>query len=264
MGRFLRDENVKNISLNEESLNQLSELFCERAVQINKSLNADYENKEQLVSYIIRFDNKGHRFYEIDEAIRQYRNAGNVERFIITMDSLENINTNGLNGTKMEARFDIGNKDNCCISVSSENNDWVESSYSTLNDFIKKNKNNNGIIRTSWTPFLVQILGVLFGLTFSIWAALRISPSVDVENSFILSFLFCLLIYSNIWNHLNERVLYFIGFLFPNVRFERQGKERTRWLFQAIVGGISVALTLCLVNMGFTFIGSVIKEIITK
>ena len=119
-------------------------------------------------------------------------------------------------------------------------------------------------MRTAWTRFMVQIVGVAIGFIISFWAAVKISPMLAIENSFIICFLFSLLIFSNIWTHLNERINYFINNQFPNLKFYRPDKDRMHWVSQAIIGGMAFAITWCVLNEAFIFIGRILSGFLKK
>ncbi|MDP5147780.1 hypothetical protein ORI98_15165 [Shewanella sp. ULN5] len=266
MGGFLRDEIVSNLSIDEEALTLISDEMLMRANAINQLLPEAGKNhdQQQIVTFIIRFDNKGYRLYHIDDVLRHYRVAQAVERIIITMESTESIRSNRQFGTHLEVRFDINDTRNCSLAVSSENSDWVESTYSTISELINKLKNKNGFIRNGWTPFTVQISGVVAGFILSLWAAMKITPHLTVESAFVVSFLFAFLVFSNIWTYLSQQILNGIGYFFPNIRFERKGKEKLHWLIQTVIGGLVVAIALYVINLLFGYVGSVLGEFIAK
>jgi len=266
MGRFLRDEYIANLSIDEEYLIRLSDEFTKRADLINQesSGNGAENVKQQLVIYIIRFDNKGYRFHDLDEALRHYRAAGKVERIILCMESLESMSSNRMLGTHMEVRFDLKDPSNCFFSVSSESSDVVESSYSTLSDLLSKLRNKNGLIRNGWTSFLVQISGVVAGFIISLWAAIKISPSLLLESAFVVSFIFAFLVFSNVWTYLNPQILNLINYYFPNIRFERKGRTRLYWLPQTVVGGVVLAIVIFLLDLVFGWVGSILENYVVK
>jgi hypothetical protein len=269
VGRFLRDENVSNLSIDEEALTLISDELLARANVINELLpdkdkGHKQQQQQQIVTYIIRFDNKGYRLYQIDDVLKHYRVAQKVERIIVTMESIESIHSNRMTGTHLEVRFDVNNNGNCSVSVSAENSDWVESSYSTVSELLSKLKTKSGLIRNGWTPFLVQITGIIIGFILSLWAALQISPHLTIESAFVVSFLFAFLVFSNIWTYLNQQILNLVSYFFPNIRFERKGKEKLHWLAQTVIGGVVVAVALYFINLLFGYVGSVLGEFIAK
>ncbi|PAS37594.1 hypothetical protein CGT69_18235 [Vibrio cholerae] len=251
MGRYLRDESIKNITVDESVLKDISDEFLLRAISINEKLTEQEKSSGQLqfVSYVLRFDRKGYRFYSIDEFLKFYKTAKKVERVVICMESQQSKNTGREFGYHSEFRFDVNDQNNCWLAVSSEDKDWVESAYSSYRDIIARIKNKNGFIRTQWTTLLVQIGGVILGFIISLVLAKKISPLLSVDSPFVVSFVFLLLIYSNLWMYLNQLVLKGIDLTFPNVRFQRQNAYVLHWTVQAVVGGVIAAVVLYFIGL---------------
>ena len=266
MGSFLRDEVLTNLDINEESLIRISDEFIKRATLINQALpnNGEGSNEQQLVTYIIRFDNKGYRFYNIAEVLRHYRSANKIERIVITMGSAETIRSNRMWGKYLEICFDAKDPSRCNMVVSSDINDWVESSYSTLSELLGKLKSKSRFIRNGWTPFAVQIFGVIVGFILSLWAATRVAPFLKIESGFVVSFILAFLLFSNIWTYLNQQILLLINHIFPNIRLQRSGKDRLHWCLQTLIGGFVVAAALYLIDAIFGYAGSILGELIIK
>ncbi len=61
MAAYLRDQNVRNVSIDAESLAQINYVFFERFQELNREL--EKSNKKAFFTYIIRFDNKGYRVF---------------------------------------------------------------------------------------------------------------------------------------------------------------------------------------------------------
>jgi len=266
MGRFLRDELIKNLTLDEDALALLGDTFQERATGYNVRFAGDDQSEKSKVHlfYIIRFDNKGYRLYQIEEVLKFYRQAKNVERIIYCLESFESLNSNRVIGTYMELRLDSKDENSCQFVVSSDDRDWVDSSFTGIRDIISKQTNNNAWIRNSWTPLLVQIFGVTAGFALSLWAGVKIAPHLAIESAFVFSFIFAFLLFSNVWTYLNQQIARFFNYCFPNVRFQRKGKDKLHWFLQVLVGGIFLALALYLLNELFSFIGKVLGEFIVK
>ena len=91
-----------------------------------------------------------------------------------------------------------------------------------------------------------------------------ISPHLNIENPFVISFIFVLLIFSNIWSYLNNIIINGINNLFPSMKFYRPAKNRIHWLMQAIVGGIAVAVTLYFLTFLLSYIGEILGTYINK
>ncbi len=266
MGRYLRDEAIKNVTVDEDTLKDISDEFLARASKINKTLTEE-EKKDgqlQLVSYVIRFDKKGYRFYTIEELLKFYKTARTVERVVICMESQLSRNTGRVFSCHSELRFDANDPNNCWLSVSSEDQDWVESTCAAYRDIISTIKNKNGLIRTSWTTLVVQIGGVILGFLLSLILAEKVSPLLSVDSPFVVSFLFFLLIYSNLWMYLNQLVLKGIDVTFPNIRFQRRNTYVLHWTFQAVVGGVIAAIVLYVIGLGMEEVKEILASLLAS
>lgn len=264
MARFLRDIRISNVNVTEQLLQLINELLLERCRVTNVAidrLDASPDQKADqklMLSYVIRFDNRGYRLHDPAEALRYYKQASEVERVILTADSAHSERTARQYGTFFEVRLDAKDPNNCYIQASADDGDAVDSVYNGLLEIIGKGKNKNGWVRNTWSHLLVQVFGVAAGFVLSLIAALKASPSLKIENAFVLTFLFAFLIFSNAWGFINQQILRLLNYAFPNVRFIREGKDAVHWLVQALVGGVLVALFLLIFSELMAWIGSVL------
>ncbi|MCK0153462.1 hypothetical protein MWU49_07100 [Alcanivorax sp. S6407] len=264
MSQFLRDIKIANINVTEQTLESINHFLIDRLVTANSAIDAksisEKEKADQRLAlfYVIRFDNRGYRLYDAQEAFRFYQQAAKVERVIFTLDSAQSERTNRMYGTYCEVRFDANDPNNCNIQVSSDDGDAVDAIYNGILEIVGKSKSLSGFARTTWTQFLVQILGVAGGFILSLITAIKASPHLKFENSFVLTFLFAFLIFSNSWGFINQQILRLINYSFPNIRFSREGKGSFTWLFQALVGGILVALFLLIFSELMDWVGNIL------
>ncbi|MEK6771308.1 MAG: membrane domain protein, partial [Pseudomonadota bacterium] len=172
MAHYLRDERVTNLSINADNLAQLSAVFADRADALNAKVpENDDSGKKAFLTYIIRFDNKGYRVFSLEDLLRYFRLAKEVERVLFTVETGESLRSNRLIGTYLELRVDEKDPNACFLAVTSDDKDWVDASFSAVQDVLIKCKNRNGWARSAWTHFGVQIVGVTFGFILSLWAA---------------------------------------------------------------------------------------------
>lgn len=218
MAQYLRDAHITNTKVTEDTLRQLTEVFANRAQPLIDAAG-DNEDKRPFLTFIIRFDGKGYRLFSLDELIRHFMRASEVERIIITIETLVSLRSNRLVGEHLEIRFDGQEEKNCYISVTSDDSDWVDASYSAVMDIVNKHKTRYGMARTGWSTLTIQLFGVIAGFGLSLWAASRISPSLSIENAFVITFFFALLIFSNAWGYINNTVLARVHKIFPNIQF---------------------------------------------
>lgn len=296
MGQFLRDQLIKNVTIDEFAITQITEILIQRrdiynalflaAVQQNVPAvpaafsAADPAEKQEanppaapqarpapnpkilLTIYIIRFDNKGYRYFDVTEVLREFRQAENVERLIFCLESIESLRSNRNQGNYLELRLDVSDDNHTHLLASADDRDWCDAAFNSVSELLQKMKNRNAIIRNAWTPALVQLLGVATIFILSVWAASRISPYLEIENPFAISLLFILLVCSNIWGYVNQQILRAINHLYPNIRFARAHKDKMQWLFQAIIGGIAVALVLLIMDQAFDLAGKIIRSLL--
>jgi len=263
MANFLRDWFIVNVSVNEQILRQLNELFIKRCHSLNTTLSDRDTTQNAYINYIIRFDGKGYRIFNFDDMLRYFFQAKEIERITFTLETTESLRSNRQTGTYIELRLDQWNPNNCCLWVASDDEDWVEVSFSATQAILVNCKNKNGLARTAWTPLAVQIMGIAVGFFISLWAAVKLSPKLSIQNSFVICFFFVLLIFSNTWDYINQKIILLINKIFPNLKFYRHDKDQSNWLMQAIAGGLIVAITLWIINLALSYIINVLKGFMT-
>jgi hypothetical protein len=152
MAHFLRDEHIRNITINEQDLVNLASLFFERLNLYNTSVaEADADDQKALLFFIIRFDDKGYRVYTIDDLLSYYRIAKSVERIIITIEAFESLRTQRAIGTFLEVRLDEKDPTTSYLTATSDNRDWVDASFSSIQEGLAKFQNKNGWAYSAWT-----------------------------------------------------------------------------------------------------------------
>lgn len=264
VAQFLRDEHVANLTINESTLEQVNAVLEVRRASLSPKPNGTPTDQAVFLTYIIRFDNKGYRVFSLPKLLEYFHQAKYVERIIATLETSQSLQSSRMAGTYLELRLDEKDPNNCSISVTSDNGDWVDSSFSAIKEVLSKCGNKSAWARSAWTLLGIQITGVTFGFLISLWAALRISPHLAIENSFLISFIFVLLVFSNTWTHINQRLIALVNYTFPNLKFYRPTKDRIHWLLQALIGGIAVAITLFVLNFLFSYFGQILGELATS
>jgi hypothetical protein len=252
MAHFLRDQHVQNLAISDDSLTHINAVFVERF----RHLQAELEKigQQAFLTYVIRFDNKGYRVFSLEELLNYFNQARVVERVIFSVESEKALNTNRIAGAFLELCLDAQDPSRCILASTSDNKDWAEASFASVHEAIAKFKTRNGIARTPWTNLLVQLLGVVVIFIVSLWIASRIAPNVKTENAFFLSFLFILLVFSNIWGYLNQLLLFQIGKLFPNIEFVRPAKAQLHWMLQTLIGSAAFVTVLYLLGAAASFL----------
>jgi hypothetical protein len=259
MSKYLRDRYLKNLSLNGDRLRSISGSLLDIERTTNQGLNEDDPSRVS-VYYMIRFDNKGFLLTDFDEVLKYHASSKNTERLIFFLDSDTSRKSNRISGKSVEIRLDVLNVDNCIFSVQDDEAAWTEATFCRLDEELGKYGNRNHLIRTAWTQFIVQIFGVVSGFILSLWAALKISPRLSIEYSFVVTFVLAFLVFSNIWTYINQQILRFLNYLFPNVALK--GSKGLHWLTKSFVSAIFVAMAFFLLNSIFGFVGNLLREIL--
>src|SRR3990167_11357256 len=107
MSQFLRDEYLRNLTVNEDALRKINDDIEEITQQENQSLGKQFQgqdltNRLLIRSYIIRFDGKGFHLFDFEKAIKHFHDAKKVERFIFVVDSISSISR--IQGKSIELR----------------------------------------------------------------------------------------------------------------------------------------------------------------
>ncbi|OGP83931.1 MAG: hypothetical protein A2Z08_07670, partial [Deltaproteobacteria bacterium RBG_16_54_11] len=182
MAQFLRDERIANLTIDREAVAQFAAVFEKRW----KALNVE-QGDNKIMFYVIRFDNKGYRVFSTNELFQYFDQAKEVERIIFTIETETSIRSNRNIGAYLELRFDGRDPNFCYISVTSDDSDWVDASFSAVHEVVSKFKNKNSWARSPWMPLLIQLGGVFLGFVISLWAAVIISPKLNLENAFVIT-----------------------------------------------------------------------------
>lgn len=261
MAQFLRDERIANLTINRDALIQLAAVF-EKRYKVLPIQQNQIENK--FLFYVIRFDNKGYRVFSIEELLEYFDQAKEVERIVMIAESGTSISSNRNVGVHLELWLDERDQNLCHISVTSDDSNWVDASFSAVHETLNKFKNKNSWARSDWMQLLIQLGGVFLGFVTSLWAAVIISPKLNLENAFVITFLFAFLIFSNTWTYFRNLILNAVNKYFPNLKFIHPAKDRMHWLMQAVIGGIIAAIIIYLLGVGFSFIGDFLGGLISK
>lgn len=250
MAHFLCDQVITNVTITENTIKQISSLFENRLARFNANIA---EDKRAILSYVIRFDGKGYHVYSLKDLLLYFQQAKEIERIIFTFETSESMLSNRRIGAIMELLLDQKNSSACFLNVTSDDKDWVDASFSAVQDILAKSKNKNGWVRMAWTDLVIQIVGVAFGFFISLWISNKISPKLLVQNSFIICFLFALLIFSNTWSYLNKRIHFLLNKYFPNIKFYRSDKDQINMIVQAVISAVLGTIVLGILGLLFSY-----------
>lgn len=260
MSQYLRDESLRNIDLDEESIRKINESILEIAKQTNATIQKDQTDKLLICSYVIRFDNKGFRLYDLETIMKYFQDARYIERFIFLLESAESIRTYRLSGNSVELKFDGKDINNCSLVVQSDDNNWVDATFWKLKERLSRYKNKNFIIRNKWTPIFIQLLGVTVGFLVSLWVAVKLSPRLQIENSLAFAFVITFLLFSNIWTFLYAGIGRIIDYFWPNISFKKI--KGIHWLLRALLSTMFVSIFLFLLGRMALYLTQLLKSLI--
>jgi hypothetical protein len=234
MAKFLRDRQIKNLSITKTRIKELFDLCNTHAESL---VRGGLPALDLEVKCMIRFDEKGYTVFNLGELFTLYEHAHEVERLVFTIETRQSLDTNRRFGPFLELTLDKTNRFGF-LTVSSDDRVWVEAAFSALNEAIVKSVAWYAFVRTVWTELMLQVSGVAGIFLLSLLAAKHLSPSLAVENSFLIAFLFAFLLAANVWGFLQRQMHLAIESVFPNVQFVRVGKEHLHWVYQACVSAI--------------------------
>lgn len=259
MARFLRDEQVSNLTIDGAAITQLIQVFANRGtLMLEYDADADGQQPDVFLYYTIRFDQKGNRVQDTDELLRYFQQATDVERVIFELNSGESIRTNRAVGSYLDLRLDKNENATSYLTVSSDDEDWVNGSFVAVKDVLARYQNRNAWVRNPWVVFLNQIMSLFIGFAVSVWAASKIAPNLTIENAFLISFLMVLLVFSNLWIPVNQRLTGLVLSVFPTIKFDRPKRDKLHWLYQGLVIAIVGAAAIYLLSLIFTYVGKVL------
>jgi len=261
MGMFLRDELPSNLVLNEESLKRINMDIAEIANSYNSATKGDEPRDRHLDQfYIIRFDNRGFKLYNFDEVIRHFSDADRVERFIFYLESPEATKSNKIVGKSLEIRFDALNPANCYLGVTDDDCNWVDSTFTKLQERIGKYGNIYArIARKRVISFVIQIIGVAVGFLLSFFLADLISTRLAIQSSLWFAFILVFLLFSNSWTFVYPLVLKIRDFYYPNISFK---KQKGGGFIKEIIGALIITIIISTIIGLFWYIIDNIGEFI--
>lgn len=261
MPRYLRDEKVSDITINEEALSRIVDALFSRYLLMPEYLQ-NQQQPDVFLIITIRFDEKGYRVFEKETLLKYFLEANDVEIIIFELSSGEAIRTNKSNGSYIDIRFDKHENSVCFATYSSDDENWLNGSYNAINEILKSFKNYNYIVRNPWVELLIQLTGIFLGFIISLYMASKIAPNLTIYNSFLISFVLVLLVFSNLWSYANLRLKNIMNNAFPKISFKRPHKDTLLWIKQTLIGSIIVAVTFYLIGIGFNYIGKMLGAFI--
>lgn len=257
MAHYLRDKKIRSVTVTEEAVSELCDIFFARLAIPTVGLSAEAEEKKVAI-FVVRFDNRGYKLFSKEDVLAYWKQAAKVERLVLAVEALDSIRTNRQIGSFIELKLDATDDNACWLTSSSDNKDWMDGSFYAVEDCLQRCKNHNGLVRTPWTPLLIQVAGMLLVLAFSLWQAVKLAPRLNVENPALVGFIVLFFFYLPIWGFLHGLAGRAINALAPNIRFFRPTRS-LHWFGQLLIG-VAVTAVIGLAGTGLvSLFGELIK-----
>jgi hypothetical protein len=250
MAQYLRDTDLPTLSITQARLTQINDILFSRQIALNGNLHFDEAialPDYKSLSYTIRFDNKGYRFYTFNELIQHFNNASQIQRIVFILEDVSNRD----NGLRVEVWLENGEGSRPRLIVTSDSNDWVDATFTTLESILTGFKSDYRWIRSKWIQPVIQIIAIVVFFIISFFVSKNISPLLSIDGAFYLTFFFTFLVFSNLWSVLNNLLFKFLDRLFPNTYFDREGKSTAEKWAQRSVNGAIIALGIYLISKLF-------------
>ena len=247
MSKYLRDGSLQYLTITEKELDVINNKLIQILEDNNKKISPlqNIQDKKIMsegifrVTYILRADGKGVRYFDYSEMKKEFTQANRIERLIIIMNTELNINTQHSLGKRIELHLNSTN-DNSSYLIEDDDNVWVEGVTQEINAILNKFKNKNYIYYSWWFIALIQLIGVVGVFLFCLWLSSKIAPLLKIDNSPLFTFIGVFLLLSNFWTFIIFVIKSFIEKNYPQIEFRR--KRSLHWLLQTIIGGLVIYL----------------------
>ncbi|ESZ89361.1 hypothetical protein [Congregibacter litoralis] len=143
MARYLRDKQIRNITIDASALRQIFQAFAVNGSRMPEYLASDPENRDGALAVTIRFDEKGYRTFDLESLLRYFNDAKDVERVIFEVFTGDSLRTNRQTGSYADLRLDRSDNVSCFLTVSSDDESWMQGTFAAIDDAIYQHKNRN-------------------------------------------------------------------------------------------------------------------------
>jgi len=255
MSKYLRDETIKNLTLNDERLKKLNEEIVQIVNTANNGLQENDKNW-LFVSYVIRFEANGYRLMNFDEVLKYFKEASSVTRIIFVVECVNSIGK--LMGKSLELRFDSRDINSNNLVVQDDDKVWVDCTYLKIKETLEKCGNRHYLVRNRWVVLFIQLTGVVFGFLMSLIVAIKIAPFFKIESPLLFSFIMSFLLFSNIWTLILEYIYRLIDYLTPNISFQKISINRA---IKDIGVGLAGAFLLYIIVRFFAYFYDIVRPL---
>lgn len=239
---YLRDRTYVGVTVDERLIRELFALISAQAAVAPQALVTPPNAAEGIEYVVIRFDNCGFRVWSVQELLDHYHSADRVERLAFVVESKEAVATQRVRGSYAELRLDAQEGNISHLVVASDDLLWVNNTYNAIFVALQRARNRNPIVRWPIVGHVLQLAGLVLGFLVSLWAAGRMAPSLAIENAFIYCFIFAFVFTSILWSAISSLMMSWLRQIFPQVRFVTTKSHRSKWIVQALLGALIVAI----------------------
>jgi hypothetical protein len=261
MAQYLKEKHYQGLTVNEELLRKLFAIVGQQRASI-PAASGTGTTPGGIPHAVIRFDGNGFRVFTVEELLSYFQAARDVEHVVFVLDSTEALQSSRGIGSFVDVRLNarLGMKNS--VLVASDDLNWTNSIFAALTSQLDGVRNRNDLAHGATAAFLIQTIGLFLGFVFSLWAAGKLAPSLAIEHSFIYSFLFILLVFSNSWSLIQNAVRSILALAFPNVRFISRSSSRFSWLWQALIGSAVIAIAAWFLKLLWDLFAGVLTQLI--
>ena len=258
MASYVRDKVVRNITIGVDALRQLFTDLDHHLSTMPEFIASDTDQRDGMLMITIRFDERGCRVFTIKDLVDYFTDAKDVERVIFEIVTKDSIETNRQIGSYLELQLDKSENIICFFTVSSDNEAWVNSTFSAINEVLSRHSNKHDLIRNPVVDIFFRIVSLLIGFVISLWGGAMLAPYLAIDNASLISFMFILLVFSTLWSPIGSGIRSIVNIIFPTIKFDRPRKGYLRLLVISIIGGIFVAAVLYLLKLSFSYLAEIL------
>ncbi len=197
MSDYLKDSFISYLTIDTVALDSIND-DLQTIVNETSSLPENEQLKSNV--YTLRYDGMGIIRKDYSEIKRCFETGRNIERVNFDFSSIKYLSE--YKGKKIQILLDAVDGSRCYLSVSDDDEKWVDNIYKRLSTRLDSNKNHNGLPRNPFTELFIQLVGVIAGFSFCLIAASLLSPTLKVQYAFFVLFIGLFLIFSNLWTYI--------------------------------------------------------------
>ena len=148
MAKFLRDEQLSNITITREAIMQIVEVLATHGLTMPEyDANVPNDQQDVYIFYTIRFDQKGYQVGNMTQLLSYFEQATDVERIIFELASGDSRGTTRVSGSYLDLTLQKDNQVHSFLTVSSDNEGWVTAAFADVKEVLTRHKNRHAFVR---------------------------------------------------------------------------------------------------------------------